>query len=342
MTFLSILATLLIIIAGLLTMAVGLMLGGYFSKPPQGQNAVGLIVPMGMIAATWLLMLPGAWMVVGRGGFAWVSGDRLMAGIAATVLVIVIGSGSVCSFFAWAENMGVKWRSGGPMVCGIVLPLTLQALMLVCAWRTDLPIHTMRTFAGLLCLPAVAISLPVINNSLNHWAGNQRRMAADKAAFEAKWDRIRSLSPAEKAREAFEKYSPEAPLWTITGFLIDAPDDPELQKLVLDRAAKVPDFEAELASLLAYDGRSLRAGAVEFVRISPDRSPARADGLRAAIAALAKEITAAGGKTAPNWASDFEPEIARVRRAAAAFGSMDFYDSLKALDAASAPVSSEP
>jgi hypothetical protein len=114
---------------------------------------------------------------------------------------------------------------------------------------------------------------------------NTQRVIAQTQQEETERQRRAALSPADSLREDFAGMSADAPLWVIIAGLPDEADA-EARTLIVDRALRVPSFDAELERTINADWPRYRHACAELIRLVP------AEAIKASWGgALARAIT---------------------------------------------------
>jgi hypothetical protein len=306
----------------------------YSADAPSGERAMGLLVVLLFMLIGWAALLLAAIVCASGGSLSWLATSSALAGVIASAAVLILATAAGACFVAWAEPAASHFPRpvvvSSAILSTTIVPCALALLFMLSAWVPHESFGTRALQMGALALALFSVlgcatGIDIIISGLRHRAANQLAMIAERRATEDKYEALRAMPAHERALLAFKDYSPDSPLWTIAGFLIDdmgdakPAEDTELHRVVLERAAQLPDLEAQLKSLCSIDDTRLRACGVEFVRVSGNRSDARAECLIAAIDRLASEITATPSMEGYYPGFDLGAETARVARTAALF-----------------------
>lgn len=294
----SIIVTLLVIPAVLLSLLAVLATAGYTARVPGGADAMGLALPFFTTAGAGLAMIVASWVCVGTGKLDWISPRPMIPFTIATLASLGVALASVGVLVAWMEKMGV-WVPSAGLICGALGPLCLGATLIGSAWLDAGRIRdsALPIVAGLpLTLVAFAgfgAGLYALTAWVKLSGENTQRLIAEAKAEEAEFARRAALSPAEALREDFARMSPDAPLWVIVAGLPDE-RDAEARTLIVERALRVPKFDSELEKTISADWARYRHACVELIRLVPDGAikPAWAGSLARAITISAGEIEA--------------------------------------------------
>lgn len=298
----SILVTILVVPAVLLLLANAAMTEGYTAKVPGGSAAMGLVVPFFIAIGSGLALVVAAWACTARGGLGWLGVTPGYAAVIATGVSLGVGLAAFCVLIAWAERAGA-WVSVGGIVLGVLGPMCLGGLLLAGAW---VPQETMaaspvaKVAGGFVSLVAVVgIVMGMVGGWMwaSHQAANERAVAAQRAADDARWAKERAKPPMEKLRDGYAQASESTPLWW---FIAELPDRQErdCRAFIIERALKVPEFEQELERTMTDVHPRYRHGCADLVRFAPAERVKPEWG-----AALLKAITITAGqiRSKPTW-----------------------------------------
>lgn len=285
----NLLATLALLAAGLATLVVAGSTGGWYGRVPQGEAAMGLVVVLAAAVVAGLLTIFAAWLAAVAGRLDWLGARSAWW---ASGAALAVGGAALVAFFAWAEGMQ-GWARPASILAGGVLPLLLQGWLLSALWRADVTGSGERMLLTAAAVAALLIGglllLGLMAKVLARAEGNQRAAADVATRAAAEQARRRTSTPAERLREDYAGFSPDAPLWVFVGTLADPVDD-EVRAVVVERAQSVPDFERELVDTLVARFPRYRHGALVLLRSLPaSRRPAGICGALAASLRLAAE-----------------------------------------------------
>jgi hypothetical protein len=270
---LSFLVSALTVVAMLLTLLTAGVLGFYTMRVPQGDAAMGLIVPFisAVLAGLSGLLALLCWAL--RGGLdplTWTRGQAVLAALGAGLL---LGLAIFGALIAWAEAPWARqpWLLN---LIGLLLPLGAHTLLLVAnaqgvaalrdgPWgKTLLALGAGALLAGALCGLAMVYA---------HWSVKQRQHAdalIHLRARETEDARREAIGPAARLREDLARFDASAPLWTLSaGLSFEA--DAALRAIWIARALQVPGFAAELRCNLRSEHGIYRHGAVVLLAEMP-------------------------------------------------------------------------
>lgn len=270
---LSFLVSALSVIAMLLTLLSAGMLRFFTMRVPQGDAAMGLIVPLisSLMAglAGLLALLCWAW----RGGLDPLGWSRGQALLAATAAGLLLGLAIFGALIAWAE---APWARQPLLLnlVGLLLPLGAHALLLAANAQGIAALHTSAWGKGLLGLGAGALLAGAVCGLTmigTQWLLSQRQHAAAMAQLrerQAEAARLEAMGPQARLRAELARFDASAPLWTLSaGLSFEA--DATLRAIWIERALQVPAFEQELRCNLASDHGIYRHGAAILLAEMP-------------------------------------------------------------------------
>lgn len=294
----QLIATALILVALFALTVTFLVVGAYAAKVPGGDGAMGLVVPIALAAVGALLLLGATALALLADRLDWI-GPR--PGLVSMSVAFAVGAAAVLILIAWMEKAGA-WVMPVGLVVGGAAPWIACGLLLASLWapQTLAASPWTRWLAGILVLSA--LSAPAITLALlvDHWAAervNAERGRVAQAERDAEQVRRDALTPVERRREDYARYSPDTPLWVFVTSLPELAAGPE-RDLVIEYALKVPDFQRQLEATMTTDHPVFRHSACELMRHAPEsvRIPQWNAWLARAIAIGAAEIAAQ-----PDW-----------------------------------------
>ncbi len=275
-----------------------LITGAFTSKPPQGADAMGLVVPLVGSGIAAFLLLVATWTLAAAGRLSWLGPH---AGWIATAVAAGIGAAAFGIFLTWASRRGA-WIAPAGIVLGGVAPLLAGVLIWRLAWREA---------AQVTLVPSPALTWPLLLAALGGlalaiWGGWIAHVdsgaAREHAHAEAERQRSESarraaLSPVERLREDYSKHSPNTPLWVYVAGLPEVTAAEE-REYISARALQVPDFDTDLQQTLTTAHPRYRHGALVLLRqLGGARlKPTWASAVAGSIRTSAAEIRAN-----PNW-----------------------------------------
>lgn len=270
---LSFLISALTIIAMLLTLLGAGMLRFFTMRVPQGDAAMGLIVPLisSLLAGLAGLLALLCWAL--RGGLdplGWSRGQALLAAFAAGLL---LGLAIFGALIAWAE---APWARQPLLLnlVGLLLPMGAHALLLAANAQGIAALPASAWGKGLLGLGAGALlagaacGLAMLGTQ---WMLSQHQHAAALAQLrerQAEEARLEALGPQARLRAELARFDASAPLWTLSaGLSFEA--DASLRAIWIERALQVQSFERELQCNLASVHGVYRHGAAILLAEMP-------------------------------------------------------------------------
>ncbi len=334
----SVLITIPILVAAVLTLLIALSTAFFMARVPTGPDAMALAAPALASGAAWILTLLAAWACTARGGLDWISTKPFVAVLVSTGVIIglaVIGFGA---FALWTERSSRVPHALLP-VAGTVMPLVLLGLLTACAWANpqSLAVSVWPRVVGVPLGALAIIGLGVGGTLLVRY---ERGRMLDAAAVMAKEEaesaerqRRRDLPRKDRVTADMAAMPEGSPLWTISGALLGE-TDPECQRIIMARAGSVKDLDQQVVDTLGADFASVRGGAAEFVQLSESVRPEWSAGIAKAMDLLAQDIVAVGGMKSERYQDQYEVEIDRMIAAARRFPETDFRPQLNALRAA--------
>lgn len=309
-----------------------LMTKSYSDSPPQGSDAMGLLLPIATSAIGSLALLLATAICIARGGFAWINTSPTVAGSIAAVGAIGVVLAACGVFLAWAER-GMPWIVPAGLLGGGVGPIALATILLASAWMTPESLNragfprVVGGFAGVAALLGFALGIGGLYLHLHQRARARAETAqailAQHQKDEAERRRVATLSPADRLRETWANFSPDTPLWYFTAALPDNESD-EVRDLSIQRALRVPNFDHALACTLTDSHPRFRHGVLLFIVHVPAehlktewRTP-----LRTAISTTAGQIRAKPAWLTPDSFANPHPidHLCAIADAAARLG----------------------
>lgn len=331
--FIASIATLLII-AAVLGFALNVVFsGGFLARPPQGQNAVAIVIPFfGSIIAGLAIILAGVLCAIqARATVGTLLG--VSPALAATLVMGVTIGVSLLAFMVfilWVEPMSVSVRLKGLTIVlgwlgGILGPLLLAAFLLACAWLQ--PGRAIDDAGGRTMLRVLVAALAVLGvlgyalggagayALLAERAKVQAAVLREKIEFHEKWDAHNSLPQAERVASELANMSATTPLWPIVSYLVPMPDQEPLsdqtRDLIVERALKVPNLDEEMRGTMVARYSLYRQGAAELIAHAPDDAFAEHQAAWAAALIVGIDTVAERVAARPAWLTetlDLNPE----------------------------------
>lgn len=334
----SVLITIPILAAAVLTLLIALSTAFFTARVPTGPEAMALAGPALASAAAWILTLLAAWACAARGGLEWVSSKPFIAVLVTTGAVVglaVIGFGA---FALWTERSSRVPQALLP-VAGTVMPLVLLGLLTASAWASPQTL-AVSVWPRIVGVPLGVLSIIGLGVGATLLIQYERTRAVDAAAVmaqerveRAERQRREDLPRKDRVMEDMAAMPEGSPLWTITAAL-PGETDPECQRIIMVRAAAVKDLDQQVIDTLGAGYASVRGGAAEFVRLSDSVRPEWAAAIAKAMDLLAEDIVSVGGMKSERYGDQYEVEIDRMIAAARRFPETDFRPQRDALRAA--------
>jgi hypothetical protein len=250
---LATLASIAIVLATLLLLLVYLFCSLYMGMPPQGSNAMGLVIPFFALIAAGILMLASAWLAVGAGGLGRYFSVTATSAIVATVVVLAVWFAAAGTFISWS-SAPKAWVPAAGVAFGLVSPIILAATMLYLLWTPPDRASVARLVLPALLAPAVLAGIAygiaglVIQIITSTQA--QRAVAAADADRQGRIDRYNALSPFDQLKDTLSQFAPDSELWTLATFLLHRPER-EQRDFIISRCLAVPNFDVALAETLS-------------------------------------------------------------------------------------------
>jgi len=316
----------------LLALVVCLTTGLFMARVPSGADAMGLVVPFFAGIGSWLLMLPAAWLVSGRGTFLWLSTPSMPAALVLGIAVLGLGLAGTGAFLAYGDRHAYAVPAG--WIAGVLAPLAAQGLLLYAAWHGDAQPQAAWTRMLALALGLVAVG----GYAWGAWqlvaqAGQSARIAVKRSEEDrravADTDRRAALTPAQRMAEDLAA-TPQAPFWHVV-LRLRGEDDAAARALVVQRCEAFADLDRELDQVMAGDHVEIRAAGAQFMAMSARRHPGWAVSLSRAMVRLAQDLARVEGMASPAQQMAFAPEIEHLLATTRLFPEADFGDSIALL-----------
>jgi hypothetical protein len=260
------LATVAAAAAILLFFASFLMSGAFAGKVPSGQNAVGLVIPLGAtVIATVLLVLAGA-LAASLDRLDWIG---LYPGRWIAVVSLTVGIGAVLVLLAWMEQLG-SWVTPVGIGIGALAPIGTGAMILLCLWAptTSATSSWQRPAAAMFALSIILTVWTAWALLADWWhfhQDNQARVEGAHVSRDSERERRDGMTVLDRLREDYAAYSPDTPLWIFVAGLPKV-TDPQQRAFIISRALQVPEFDWDLGRTLTSNHPLYRHGAIELLR----------------------------------------------------------------------------
>jgi len=293
---LAITVTLLVVIATfvIVLMNVGCT-GAFCNRPPRGENAMGLIIPIVGLGGGILVMGLAGVLASFRAGSSALALMHSSPGIAALLTIVITFGAALAAgmaFMVWCEPASVSPSLRAVIIpVGIVMgvcgPILLAVALLMGVWTTKASVMSvpatsaasLTTFKAMfwaMCVLA-AMGYGLGGTFFAKSLGQQLRREATSMNAEV----VRKLEMSEwfsKPREQIlseelAKFSADSPLWTVVAYLPEQPGEKSLNQecrfIVIDRALRVPNLDQQLVECMESSYYLYRQGAAEFLRSVP-------------------------------------------------------------------------
>ncbi len=281
-----------IILSGTLLLLFNVLFSGAFlAKPPHGDRAMILVVPMLGTILAGLLLLIAAIIAGSRSpvhALGLIHSSRPWCFVIAIVVTLGIAVGCFSTFIAWANSARVQGHLeflslASHWLSGVVAPLVLAIALLVATQGTHDSIASHPVWArAVKVLFSFTAALSVIGYL--HIAGDLYGAVAHHRKY-APYGTISQLMPDEYIRQRtagkvtnnipaeLAKLGPDAPLWNVTALLVQLPAEPvqptQDRRLVLERAAAIDDLDTQVTTTLFHAQPILRRGVFLFIASAP-------------------------------------------------------------------------
>lgn len=293
-TALSALASVLAVVAALLFLVTPISTGGFIHAPPQGADAMGLVVLLIASILAVLAQLAACIALAFNGrldSLGWLRGWRLFP------VVVLAGVAALGVLVLWADKAGV-WIVPLGLLCALFAPLCASIMMIAAAWREPRPnpgvlMRAMTTVVALSAACGLAMGAFGIYMDARADADAYEHAQAERAAQQAEFQRREQLSPLQRVQEDYAQFDAGAPLWTVIPLLPET-DDPQVADFIVTHALEVPDLDAEVQRTLVSDYAIYRYAAARMIELVPaDALHAEwAGALEASMLASAEKIEA--------------------------------------------------
>jgi len=288
----TVLATFITILVVLATLTILLMNGActqcFTSSPPQGESAMGLVVPFfGLGGALLVMALAGllACFRVSGSPLGLIHSSPMIAGLIVVVVTFGAALAAGMAFMLWCEPVSISLALRGVMipVCiglGLIGPIVLAVALLTGIWTSPdtltanpasgTPLRALFWVVVALAAAGYAMGGSLLWKSLAHQAANQA--AALKNELERQTARLTHASKPIEQRIADELagFSETSPLWPILSYLPRIPGQQEpndaSRAVVIKRALQVQDFDEDLRGCMEGRYYLYRQGAAELLR----------------------------------------------------------------------------
>lgn len=275
----------------------------YTARPPQGADAMGLILPVGFSVVAALSFLIATLIALSGGRLAWIDPRPTIAATLAILVAVGIGAAIICALVMWSSGkssyaapFGIVGAAIAPLLLAVVLVMSRSSAVSGVTLAAPIP----RGIAGLLAPVAMLGIAAGISQTIAALRASAERYEAGRqeaAALEEKWAKIRNRTPVEAARADMAEMSPTAPLWAVIGGLPET-EDAEARAIVIDRAFKVAHLDDELSQTLVSRYARYRHASLEFFKYM---DASRRDAKWGALVVQTIDTTASEIASQPDW-----------------------------------------
>ncbi len=304
--------------------------GMFRNARPQGDQAMGLVVPFFVLAGSILVLtlasLLGAF-TVNTAAVGTLSSSPWFAGILAVALTLGTGVGAGIAFLLWCEPASVgKLVRAIVVPVGIVMgvfgPLALGVMLFIGVWMPKTAASTalassnttgmgLRAGVATMCVLSVAgytLGGCMFWREIRRIVGNRARMLA-RAAKKRVWRLLEERRPPkELLADELARLAADAPLSSVIVYLPDQPGarplDDDCRDIVIRRALAIADLDTQLDDCMKSRSYLDRQGAAEFLVYVPEAQFAARRGAwgRALLAGL--NATGDGIACRPGWLNE--------------------------------------
>lgn len=326
-TLLAGVITILVLIATLVIVVSNTAFTKAFTdSPPQGERAMGLIIPFfGLGGAVLVMSLAGllAAFRAGSSGLGLIHSSSVLSGFLALLLTFGAALAAGVVFMLWCEPAMV----GRPLkavttplgiVVGIIGPLVLACALIAAVWmsKQSAAAHAgwmafFRSAFWFVCglaLIGYALGGAMLWQTMAQQARNQAAVLKESLERQAKRDSHNAKPTAQRLADELAEFSPDAPLWTIVAYLPDRPGEDRLndesRRIVIERALKVPNLDEELRNCMTSRYYLYRQGGAEFLRGVPEEHLAQHRDAWGAALEAGIHATGEGIACRPAWMTE--------------------------------------
>lgn len=288
---LAVLITLLVLVGALGLLLNTLFTQLYFGSPPQGDRAVGLVIPFFITVGAALLCTLASLLSACRGGdslLRLIPTSPFIAGCITIAITFGVAVAAFMAFLCWCEPSMLSRRGSVLIVIlgwigGIIGPLLLATGLLCSAWMSGESVKinpqalrpVMVMFWSLVLIAIVGYSLGgfALYQAFAQQAAN--RAAALKQALQQQLSREheRALPPAQRLKNELDAMSPETPLWPIVAYFPECtqrfPLDAQCRELLIARILRVPDLDHAMLATVGGQYYLYRQGVADFISAAP-------------------------------------------------------------------------
>lgn len=234
----AVLANLCLVVATLLTLAIGLMVAE--ARPVSGPDAMGLFVVFVLEGLRWLAVTGALVVATRQGRLAWLHPNRTVQTVAGLVwLTLVCFTAFMAVIFAYGPDSATYQR------WAIVLALVVPAIVLA-ALAAQLNAAAPPGTSSHWRLGAAAVSVVVATGAAAMWIDTRADAQAQQAAYDRASDEHAQRLTAQ--REQLAALGPDAPLAAWLPW-VDS-QEPELREKALAAVRNRPALAADVAAML--------------------------------------------------------------------------------------------
>jgi hypothetical protein len=288
--------TFLVVVA---TLAILLMNAGctgmFFNRPPQGSDAMGLVVPVVGIAGGALILILAAILASFRASSAAIGllhSSPVVGGIMVVAMTLGAALAAGMVFILWCDAPAVSvalrgFRAPIGIAFGVVGPIVLAGGLLAGVWIGK-DVASARLVEGsvagfaLRALPIVIAIQALVGYGLGGcmlWRGAAQQAANIRADLQNRMERDAARAEhmakpiAQRVADELAEFSMTAPLWSIVSYLPGRPDetplDDDARRVVVERALKVEHLDQEIEQCMQSQYHLYRQGAMELMLHAP-------------------------------------------------------------------------
>jgi hypothetical protein len=268
----------------------GLLTGFFLRRPPRGEGARALVVPLiAFLVGGTLVVLAGllASLRSGRAVAEVLGASTFAAGAATAIVTLGVVVAAFIAFVAWMEPIAVPaWartiRVSIGWSLGLVAPAVLAATLIADAWLgpqwfASTPKAAVALRAACWALPVVALLgfaagayafwQPIRTIAARKHASLARALSERHALREA----LRDKSLVQLFAEELDRLSPDAEVEEYLGYYVfaDGKLDRDCRALLASRILARPDLERQLVRAMRSKPYTNRRGAAQFMLAAP-------------------------------------------------------------------------
>lgn len=323
---LAVFVTLLVLVGALGLLLNILFTQLYFGSPPQGDRAMGLVVPFFITVGAGLLCTLASFLCTFRGGdsiLRLISSSPFLAGCITVAITLGVAIAAFMAFLCWCEPNMIGRRGSVIIVilgwiAGIIGPLLLATGLLCGAWMSGESAkanpHMLRPlvvmFWSLLLIAAIGYSLGglALYQAFAQQAANRAAAIRQSLQQQLTLEQERALPPVQRLKNELDAMSPTTPLWCLVTYFPEStqrfPLDAPCRELLIARIMRVPDLERDMLQTVASSQYLYRQGVADFIAAAPLPLLQEHRKSWAQVMVLAIQTTADSIACRPAWLSE--------------------------------------